>query len=216
MLHLLATSTQTYTISLHCFPNQSCSQTAFGTIQGGCPLPPPPPPLPPPPPRPPLPPLPAQHGGLVVAAAVGLSGYTAASFDARAKSSFSSAWADLLPYIEPADVVITAVTDWVPAGGRHLLTSGVQVAFIVNVWDTSEIVYVNATIVGKLTTDTATLLRTLTSWGLSNATAITQTMAPVVLQPPPGPPSAARRELCFGARIVTLACIFVLAVVASV
>jgi hypothetical protein len=153
----------------------------------------------------------------VVSAAVGLSGYTAASFGASAQTSFTAAMAAVLS-VNTADITITGVTDWTPAAGRrHLLTGGVQVQFTVKAASSTAATALSTAVAAATTTNASTFVAALQSQGLTNVTAITQTVAPVVANPPPPAPaaasSAAGRSV---ARYAASACATALAVAALI
>ena len=141
----------------------------------------------------------------VVAAAVGLSGYTAASFGVAAQASFTGAMASVLG-VSTADITITGVTDWTPPSGRrHLLTTGVQVAFTVNAASTASAAALSTAVTAAVTTNAATLVVALQSQGLTGVTAITQTVAPVVANPPP-PALATSASRPLSVHVVASAC----------
>jgi hypothetical protein len=154
----------------------------------------------------------------VVSAAVGLSGYTAASFGASAQTSFTAAMAGVLG-VNTADITITGVTDWTPtAGRRHLLTGGVQVQFTVNAATSTAATALSTAVAAATTTNASTFVAALQSQGLTNVTAITQTVAPVVANPPPPAPAVASSAAGGGvARSgVSSACFALLAVAALI
>ena len=116
-----------------------------------------------------------------ISAVVALAGYTVATFQAPQAQAFATAVAADVGVAASA-VTITSVTA-PPATGRHLLQSSVLVAFTVAT-TVSNSVAVSAAVANGMTA------AQLTTAGLSSATGVTVTSAPVTA-PSATPPAAA-------------------------
>jgi hypothetical protein len=116
-----------------------------------------------------------------VEAAVGLSGYTVASFDTAAQSSFTSGIATLAGVAQSA-VTITGVTSYT-VGGRRLLAEGVNVAFKIVVADAASATSMTATIsTATAPGNSAALVSAMQTAGLTAVTGVELTAAPAVSQ----------------------------------
>jgi hypothetical protein len=120
-----------------------------------------------------------------VAAAVGLSGYTVATFNTAAQTSFTSGIATLAGVATSA-VTITSVTSYtVGAAGRRLLAEGVNVAFAVEVADSTSATAMTATITTATAPgNSAVLVTAMQTAGLTAVTGVELTAAPAVSQSP--------------------------------
>ena len=120
----------------------------------------------------------------LVRATVSLSGFTVATFNTTMQAAFTSTLASTLN-VFPYAITITSVTATAAAGGRHLLQSGVTVAFTV-ASPSSALATTLTTNVAAATSSTgafsSNLNTALAAAGASSATTVTVVSAPVAAQ----------------------------------
>ena len=155
--------------------------------------------LSPPSPSPPLPMLPPPARTVIktlnpaysVNAAVGLAGFTKATFQDAAQTAFSYGMASALA-VAPDDVEVTSVSDYAFGGGssgRRMLAAGINIAFAV-VTDTNENAGALISNIGAVASSPASLSAALQGAGLAvNASSLELTQGPTSApkaRPPPG------------------------------
>ena len=162
---------------------------------------PPPPPLPPPSPSPP-PPSPVAAGTpppsapFVVAATMSLAGITPAQFTTQARTVWTSTVATSLN-VSVSAITITGVTASTGGTGRHLLQSGIDVAFTVAAQTQASAASMSTAITavtaaGAGSTAFLSALNTgLATVGAPAVTGVALTAAPAVTATPSPPPPAA-------------------------
>jgi hypothetical protein len=118
-----------------------------------------------------------------VAAAVGLTGYTVATFNTTAQTSFKNGVATLAG-VASSKVTITNITSYiVGAAGRRLLAEGVNVAFEIEVDDATAATAVTATITtATAPSNSAALVSAMQTAVLTAITGVEVTAAPAVTQ----------------------------------
>jgi hypothetical protein len=144
------------------------------------------------------PPLPAAAPTRVVNAAVGLAGYSVATFTADARAAFVRGTAASLA-VAPAALTITSVADYTIGSGtgrRRLLDTGVTVGFSVAAADGATAAALSAAITSVLADNPAVLVSALQAAGLSGVTGAEATVAPSIAvatpaaaTPAPTPPA---------------------------
>jgi hypothetical protein len=170
---------------------------------------------PPPPPSPPRPPRPMATKAPValVAASVQLGGYTAETFTPALRTGFAAAIAVTLN-VDPADIIITNVTD-APAVRRKLMTgSGVVVAFTVAAPTTAAVEEFSTAITEMSSTNADAFTEQLQVQGVTEVTSIAPAAAPQ-LRDAPAPQDDASGASTLRSTAVSVACLLAAAVAAS-
>jgi hypothetical protein len=125
-----------------------------------------------------------------VSAALGLRGYTSATFNGDAQNAYTSGVASALR-IAPDDVSVLSVSDYMFGGGatgRRLLVVGVNVAFAVDI-DTSDNARALMSSIGAVESSPASLILSLQATGLSlDASSVELTQRPTFAAKAPLPP----------------------------
>jgi hypothetical protein len=122
----------------------------------------------------------------LVSATVSLSGFTVTTFNTTMQAAFTATLASTLN-VFPNAITITSVTATAAAGGRHLLQSGVTVAFTVASPSSAIATTLTASVAAATsgagaTAFTASLNDAFSAAGASGTTTVTVVSAPVAAQ----------------------------------